>query len=67
MSLVRYGGSDGQWPWAVMGSDDSLREYAWGKAITDLPAHSEMPAVRDLLLQAVSPHSFATLPRNTVG
>jgi len=47
-----YGGSDGLMPWAVMGSDESRREYLWGTAITNEPTHSELPALRDLLLRA---------------
>ena len=47
-----YGGSDGLLPWAVMGSDESRREYLWGTAITNEPTHSELPALRDLLLRA---------------
>jgi len=47
-----YGGSDGRWPWAVMGSDESRREYIWGTCLTNEPHHSEMPALRDLLLRA---------------
>jgi len=47
-----YGGSDGTLPWAVMGADESRREYIWGTAITNEPCHSELPALRDLLLRA---------------
>jgi len=47
-----YGGSDGSLPWAVMGADESRREYIWGTAITSEPRHSELPALRDLLLRA---------------
>ena len=48
-----YGGSDGRLPWAVMGSDDeSRRQYPWGTAKTTDPRHSELPALRDLLLRA---------------
>ena len=47
-----YGGADGSLPWAVMGADDSQREYIWGTAITNEPRHSELPALRDLLLRA---------------
>jgi len=47
-----YGGADGSLPWAVMGADDSQREYIWGTAITNEPRHSELPALRDLLLSA---------------
>jgi len=47
-----YGGSDGTLPWAVMGADESRREYIWGTAITSEPRHSELPALRDLLLRA---------------
>ena len=35
-----------------MGADDSQREYIWGTAITNEPRHSELPALRDLLLRA---------------
>jgi len=46
-----YGGSDGSLPWAVMGAEDSRREYIWGTAMTNEPRHSELPALRDLLLR----------------
>lgn len=48
-----YGGANGELPWAVMGADDSFcREYPWGTARIDDPRHSELPALRDLLLRA---------------
>jgi len=53
-----YGGPDGRWPWAVMGADQinakgqRVREYAWGDCLTNEPIHSEMPALRDLILWA---------------
>ena len=47
-----YGGSDGRLPWAVMGADESRREYLWGTADTSNPMHSELPALRDLCLRA---------------
>jgi len=46
-----YGGSHGQWPWAVMGADGARREYLWGTAETNHPHHSELPALRDLILR----------------
>jgi len=42
----------GNLPWAVMAADDSTRHYVWGTAETDNPHHSELPALRDLLLRA---------------
>ena len=46
-----YGGENGELPWAVMGADESCREYEWGTALTDNPRHSELPALRDLVLR----------------
>ena len=34
-----YGGSDGSLPWAVMGADESRRDYIWGTAETNNPHH----------------------------
>ena len=48
-----YGGSTGSTlPWAVMGSDESRRVYKWGRAYTAYPPHSELPALRDLLISS---------------
>lgn len=46
-----YGGADGKQPWAIMGADESRREYIWGTAVTNDPRHSELPALRDLVLR----------------
>ena len=46
-------------PWAVIGSTDShldagstvyLRKYPWGNALSSEPAHSDLPALRNLLM-----------------
>jgi len=47
-----YGGSQGDEPWAVMGADNSVREMIIGRWMTDNPYHSDLPAVRDLILRA---------------
>jgi len=46
-------------PWAVVGSTDAhldagstvyLRKYPWGNALSSEPAHSDLPALRNLLM-----------------
>ncbi|KAL1520117.1 hypothetical protein AB1Y20_023589 [Prymnesium parvum] len=46
-------------PWAVIGSTDAhldagatvyLRKYPWGNALSSEPAHSDLPALRNLLM-----------------
>ena len=47
-----YGGSEGDQPWAVMAADDSRRKMIIGTWDTSNPRHSDLPALRDLLLKA---------------
>lgn len=48
-----YGGSDPSrpLPWSVMGADEQMRVYPWGTVETNHPHHSELPALRDLILR----------------
>lgn len=60
-------------PWAVVGSTDShleagatvyLRKYPWGNALSSEPAHSDLPALRNLLMWSGQWHDLKLAARS---
>jgi septin family protein len=59
-------------PWAVIGSTDAyldagatvyLRKYPWGNALSSEPAHSDLPALRNLLMWSGQWHDLKMASR----
>ena len=59
-------------PWAVIGSTDAcldagatvyLRKYPWGDALSSEPAHSDLPALRNLLMWSGQWHDLKMATR----
>ena len=59
-------------PWAVIGSTDAhldagatvfLRKYPWGDALSSEPAHSDLPALRNLLMWSGQWHDLKMASR----
>ena len=62
-----------QQPWAVIGSTDAyldaghqvyLRKYPWGDALSSEPAHSDLPALRNLLMWSGQWHDLKMAARS---